>query len=63
MDGEMSALRERAERAAILRLTTILEDDETSASDAIKAASLVLDKLRAEENEVSDEVFQVVTSE
>ena len=60
MDGEMSALRERAERAAILRLTAILEGDETSAGDAIKAASLVLDKLRAEENEVSDEVFEVV---
>ena len=63
MDGEMSALRERAERAAILRLTTILENDETSASDAIKAASLVLDKLQVGESDLNEEVFQVVTSD
>ena len=62
MDGEMTALRERAERAAILRLTAILEGDETSAGDAIKAASLVLDKLRAGEEEVDEGVFQVITS-
>lgn len=58
-DGLMPALRQRAERAAVLRLTAILEGEEVSAADAIKAASLVLDKLKTDMEEEDGGMFEV----
>ncbi len=58
-EGQMPALRQRAERAAVLRLTAILEGEEVSAADAIKAASLVLDKLQTDREEEDGGMFEV----
>jgi len=55
----MPSLRQRAERAAVLRLTAILEGEEVSAADAIKAASLVLDKLQTDREEEDKGMFEV----
>lgn len=55
-NGLMPALRQRA---AVLRLTAILEEEEVSAADAIKAASLVLDKLKTDREEEDGGMFEV----
>lgn len=52
-EDRLARLKRRAEETAIKRVTQMLTQDELSAADTIKAAALILDKVKS--TDASDE--------
>ena len=58
-EDRLARLKRRAEETAIKRVTQMLTQDELSAADTIKAAALILDKVKSTDasDESADEIL------